>query len=223
MKKQFICLANSYKHSGRCIAGIELSKGADGLLRIVRNAEHNPRWIQPISQSDFGELNSRWVQHIRLGDLVEIEITEGGISSACFHQEKVAFNPKSINVVDKLELYQSRLTRLAIFDRLPLFNSKKAYIEVEDFQNLKSLFQFIKIYSPQLYWFEERGKSPQEYLSFNYNDCQYDLPLTDIEFVEKYLQNNTILEKAKEIYICVSIGLPVAGKMHKIVAGIFWC
>ena len=68
MRKLFICLANSRKYSGRCIAGVELYHGADGRLRMVETEQHHPQWIRPISQSEFGALNASDVRHIKLGD-----------------------------------------------------------------------------------------------------------------------------------------------------------
>ena len=48
MKAIFICLANSKKYGERCIAGIELTKGANGNLTVVKE-NGRPKWIRPVS------------------------------------------------------------------------------------------------------------------------------------------------------------------------------
>lgn len=60
---KIICLANSYKHKGRCIAGIDLQSG---------------RWIRPISHLESGKISEDNphinAKHIQLLDIVDIPI-----------------------------------------------------------------------------------------------------------------------------------------------------
>ena len=48
MDKLILCLANSYKHGGRCIAGIEVSL-QEGQLSINKSSYGIPIWIRPVS------------------------------------------------------------------------------------------------------------------------------------------------------------------------------
>ena len=222
MRKLFVCLANSRKYSGRCIAGIELVEGANGHLHVVRNQENNPKWIRPVSQNEFGELYNDWVRHIRLGDLVEIEMaTSTDLYGHQFQSENIPFQPDSIQVKDHLTLHSERLSKLSINDRTPLFGCQRAAVPTEIAVSLGRSLQFIRVHNAQLHWRDELGRRPQERLHFNYNNTDYDLPMTDIEFVEKYLLDNAVLEKANDVYLTVSLGLPYAGKMYKLAAGVF--
>jgi hypothetical protein len=54
MYTQVICLANSWKHSDRCIAGIEINTG---------------KWIRPVTSLDDGRIP----KHVRLVDNNEPE------------------------------------------------------------------------------------------------------------------------------------------------------
>ena len=57
MDKYFVCLANSYKRGGRCIAGIEVVISHDDHWKIVKNPDGSPRWIRPIDQTtEYGEV-----------------------------------------------------------------------------------------------------------------------------------------------------------------------
>lgn len=42
-----LCLANSYKHGGRCIAGIEVTLDNKG-YSIVRDVNGVPKWVRPV-------------------------------------------------------------------------------------------------------------------------------------------------------------------------------
>ena len=222
MRKLFVCLANSRKYSGRCIAGIELVEGSDGHLHIVRNQENNPKWIRPVSQNEFGELYNDWVRHIRLGDLIEIDMTDSkNLHGFQFQRENILFQPDTITVKDHLALHQERLNKLIINDKTPLFGCRRIAIPTETAVSLGRSLQFIRVQKAELHWRDEIGRRPQERLRFTYNDTEYDLPMTDIEFVEKYLIDNDVLQKANEVFLTVSLGLPFGGKMYKLAAGVF--
>ena len=221
MRKLFVCLANSRKYSGRCIAGIELCYRSDGRLHIVENAQHQPQWIRPISQSDFGELASHWVRHIKLGDLVELEVTEGGCLQNSYQSENVYFEKDSLKVVEKLQLTGERLEKLAIRQPTPLFGCRNRAIPIERTSGLYESLTFVKVQKPCLRWRDEIGQRPQERLNFIYNDSEYDLALTDIEFVEKYMADNDVLQKANETYLTVSLSMPYDRKLYKLAAGVF--
>ena len=56
MDKHFICLANSYKRGGRCIAGIEVSIDNDQWA-VRCHSDGSPRWIRPIDRNtEYGEI-----------------------------------------------------------------------------------------------------------------------------------------------------------------------
>jgi hypothetical protein len=222
MRKLFVCLANSRKYSGRCIAGIELATGSDGQLHIVRNQENNPKWIRPISQNEFGELYNEWVRHIRLGDLVEVELStvQEGYPPQ-YQSENLPFQPDSIVVKEHLNLHYERLSKLIINDKTPLFGCKRSALPTESAISLGRSLQLIRVENADIHWRDELGKRPQERLRFTYNNTIYDLPMTDIEFLEKYLLDNDILKKANEVFLTVSLGLPFGGKMYKLAAGVF--
>jgi hypothetical protein len=220
MRKLFVCLANSRKYSGRCIAGVELCRHPEGFLKMVETPEHHPQWIRPVSQSEFGELSSDWVRHIRLGDLIEVEVKNKAITHG-YQCENVYFDSNSLQIVEHLDLTHDRLSRLSVRNNKFLFGSRGGSVPTESIENVENSLQFIKVEHATLRWRDERGMRPQERLVFHYNDYEYDLPLTDIEFVEKYLKDNAILEKANEVFLTVSLSLPHDGRLYKLAAGVF--
>jgi hypothetical protein len=220
MRKLFVCLANSRKYSGRCIAGVELCRRPDGFLKMVETPEHHPSWIRPVSQSEFGELSSDWVRHIRLGDLIEVDVENKPITHG-YQCENVYFDAKSLQIVEHLDLTHDRLSRLSVRENSLLFGCRGGSVPVDNLADVDNSLQFIKVEKATLRWRDEPGMRPQERLVFQYNNVGYDLPLTDIEFVEKYLKDNTILEKAKDVFLTVSLSLPHDGRLYKLAAGVF--
>ena len=221
MRKLFVCLANSRKLSGRCIAGIELYHGADGRLRMVENEQHQPKWIRPITQTEFGSLDANDVRHIKLGDLIEVEITEGAHHYNSYQTENVCFENDSLRVVEKLPLTRERLQKMAVRLPTPLFGSRGRAISMDNINGLYSSLTFIKVDNPSVRVRDEIGARPQERLHFYYNQTEYDLSLTDIEFVEKLMADEHILQKANEVYLTVSLSMPYSGKLYKLAAGVF--
>lgn len=76
MEKYFICLANSYKHGGRCIAGIEVIPQSDGNLGIVHHDDGRPRWIRPVSMSANGEIPNHLAESFEIFSLVKLTDVE---------------------------------------------------------------------------------------------------------------------------------------------------
>ena len=73
MDKYFICLANSYKRNGRCIAGVEVTISQDYHWEIVRNDDGSPHWVRPIDQhTEYGEVLEGEARYIPLLSVVKL-------------------------------------------------------------------------------------------------------------------------------------------------------
>jgi hypothetical protein len=138
MRKLFVCLANSRKYSGRCIAGVELCRHPNGFLKMVETPEHHPLWIRPVSQSEFGELSSDCVRHIRLGDLIEVEVENKPITHG-YQCENVYFDSNSLQIVEHLDLTHDRLSRLSVRNNKFLFGSRGGSVPTESIEKLSML------------------------------------------------------------------------------------
>ena len=57
MDTYFVCLANSLKRRGRCIAGVEVTIDDERRWTVVRKPDGSPKWIRPIDKTtEFGEI-----------------------------------------------------------------------------------------------------------------------------------------------------------------------
>lgn len=90
MKKYIICLANSYKNGGRCIAGVEIQKN-DDRINIVKNVNGAPKWIRPILGNGNDGVPENLAQSFSMLDLLEIEIVQNAPDG--MHSENAIFTP----------------------------------------------------------------------------------------------------------------------------------
>lgn len=72
MDKYFICLANSYKRGGRCIAGVEIISDNSGGWKSVRNDDGRPQWIRPIAKTTYGEIPNFVAERIEMLSVVKL-------------------------------------------------------------------------------------------------------------------------------------------------------
>ena len=76
-KHLFICLANSYKYGGRCIAGVEIRLSADEKSFRVVTEDGEPKWIRPVQRgAEHEEIAEETARNIRILDVIELETTD---------------------------------------------------------------------------------------------------------------------------------------------------
>lgn len=214
MKTTFICLANSYKEGGRCVAGIECHNYIP-----LWNENDKPRWVRPVSaDTPHGEIDSRLSYKLKLLDIVEMEafdpMPEG-------HQvENVLFNPNSLKTKGVFPL--QNLDALCDHYQPFLFgNASNAVTEEEAAQLTESLtlikvtdFQFVIKTNPV------NLDKPHVRLHFDFNEIRYNLPVTDPAFLREIQFDKDFLKNAPELYLCLSLGVLHEGLHYKLVAGI---
>lgn len=220
MKRFFMCLANSKKHGERCIAGIEL-ENRNGAFYVLKNSDGEPKWIRPVSITPNGEVASKLVDYIQLKDIVEIDVTR---NCPIKHQsENVFFDKKTIKVVKHVNKNLDNL----VTQKDTLFGNNSNAVSSDDIATLTYSLLLIKVEKPKVHlkvW-EDKVSLRKHWafrLEFLHRNISYDLPLTDIAFEREYLQDNTILETATDIYLTVSLGTLYEKKYYKLVAGVIY-
>lgn len=217
MIRHFICLANSKKYGERCIAGIEINLNKEkGSYRIVRNGDA-PRWIRPVSNSEHGEVAADLVDSISLNDVVELDIiSENPKGYQC---ENMLFDPKSIKKVNKIKLSESALNNLVNNTQATLFGNKGKAIPEDSIGTVDCSITFIKVENPEVYVRTDYNK-PQIRIKFIYHSVNYDLPVTDLNFIAEYNKNNNVITSDKKVYLTISLGVEHQAWYYKLVAGV---
>lgn len=219
MHKLFVCLANSRKYSGRCIAGIELARGPNG-YRVVRDGSGSPRWIRPVSGEEHGQVTPLLVDQIRLLDLVELDVTQPLAQG--YQSENCLFDPPSLRAVESL-IYTPPLIDSFIPPNLSvLFGNRGKAIPADKIADIDHSLVFIKPETLEVRTeVTQRGKE-QIRGHFVFAGHPYDLPITDIEFIGAYSDNSAVLDDYTHYYLTISLGLAYEGWHYKLIAGVVY-
>jgi len=216
--KKIVCLANSRKVSGRCIAGKEIENKSIG------------SWIRPVSSrpdEEISEEDSRYEngQMPKLLDIIEIPLKEYKptsfqkenylIHESYYWERKGSFDPVQLpGLCDHpKKLWGGKLIKDTNFssyqglnDRIPksLIDQVKASLYLISPTKLDILVR-----REGAEFGDEKRKVRAE---FTYNDIRYILPVTDPVVERKYLANTdgnyAINKPFNKIFMCVSLGLP---------------
>lgn len=213
MPTRFVCLANSYKEGGRCVAGIELDPDNNPKLK---NGNH--KWVRPICNTLHGEIPTDLVAQLNLLDIIEIDTTDYP-EEKNYQSENVYFLENSIKVTGKFSADQ---IDSLVDKRKLIFDSRGKALSEEFIEGLSYSLMFIRTNEFQVLSkpSEDRAKKVQVRMLFCYHRNEYDFPVTDPVFLHKYQVNRNFINQYNEANLCVSVGIPWNNWHYKLVAGI---
>ncbi len=217
MDKYFICLANSYKHGGRCIAGIEVSPRSDGRMEIVRHDDGRPSWIRPVSMAENGEIPMQLAQDVKLLSLVKLTDVVPCPHKA--HTEDVHCS--------RMECYSKNnefeygfMNQLIDPVHQAVFYFRGKAIPAKMIDRLNYSLMFIHPEKAGAYIDEEREKSKYR-MKFTYYGSNYDFPITDPYFLDAFKKCPERYIDLTGAYLTLSLGMEFEGFHFKLVAGVF--
>ena len=216
MDKYFICLANSYKRNGRCIAGVEVTISQDKRWKIVRNNDGSPHWIRPIDQhTEYGEVLEGEARHIPL--LSVVKISEAVPCPHESHSEDV--NYLQMTTIGMIHNYREVLEQLSDNVHFEIFYTTELAISPEIYA--KGNYSLMMIHPENIQFQEDLTKNRARYrMSFSYHGTNYDFSITDPVFYEQIALQPELLNSLTDIYLTLSIGLEYEGRHHKLIAGV---
>jgi hypothetical protein len=176
MRKTIVCLANSYKHGGRCVAGICLDDG---------------KWIRLRSRDGDGSLAPHEYAlndghgELRLLDVFEVDL-HYAIPSDC-HPEDWVTSPQFWRLIERP---CSDKTWKKVAERVerrgPLLGGYSDRVWASYFKNKPAEASLALVCPTDVWWWarEERGKIKYRAL-FKLNNITYDLAVTDPRWLEQ--------------------------------------
>jgi hypothetical protein len=211
MLTRLVCLANSFKEGGRCLAGIELDNQNNPVIVNGR-----PKWIRPICDTPHGEVPTYLVSHLNILEIIEINVT--GNPSTDYQCENALFRENSIRSIgtfgrDNLNaLCESPLT---------IFNNRGNAVAQDAIRNLTRSLILINTNNFEVTerTYEDTQKR-QTRLIFTHRANQYNFPITDPVFLHHYQANSDFIEGVHELLLCLSLGVVWQNWYYKLVAGI---
>ena len=208
---KLLCLANSYKEGGRCIAGILLDNDHNPILK-----NHSPIWIRPVCNAEHGQIPNHLCQNIQPLDIIEINGTNNVGSG--YQSENTSFDESEILSIGKAN--RNILNNLYSNTNLIFGNRGKALPE----DTIKTLNYSLILVNLTEFKIVEKDYEDKEHsqvrLKFSYNNSSYDLPVTDPIFLDSYSNNKTILNDKNDIDVVLSLGVPFNNWYYKLVATI---
>jgi hypothetical protein len=215
--KKIICLANSRKINGRCVAGKEY---------LGHNKFGN--WIRPVSARPKGELSSQKISYERgsnpkLLDIVTIPLQKRSPQTYQVENILIESGRKWVKVkeLDKNDL-------IKMLDDVPTLwlNGWHSSHGMNDRipqkiaeQQIKSSLLLVRPDSFRIHVEQER-KGKKARARFKYKGVEYGLVITD-PIEDLYKKKSTGGYKISgKVVLCVSLGEPFEGWCYKLVAGV---
>lgn len=216
MDKYFICLANSYKRGGRCIAGVEIVSDNSGGWKPVRNDDGRPRWIRPIAKTTYGEIPNFVAEGIELLSVVKLKDVVPCPEQA--HVENVYYS-RMEQCDYNISLEPSILNQLIDNKHQSIFHNRGRAVSAEMLMGINYSLMLIHPDKASAYRDENREKSKNR-MKFTYYCVEYDFPITDPSFLEEFKREPERYDNIPDVYLALSLGLEFEGWHHKLVAGV---
>lgn len=209
-----ICMGNSYKNGGRCLAGIEIRRTATG-YNVVRNVDGSPKWVRPVMSNGNQGIPESMVGSFDILDILDIRIIDNVPYGA--HSENVRFAR-----IDKIGHYNGSLSALCDESHSLIFGNRGKAVPEEIFCVGGYSLMFIRptdIYIETQY--DNYGHEKYR-IQFTYKGRRYDFPLTDPKYISKlqrrYCKSGE--RNNEDIYLTISLGVNYNDWHYKLVAGV---
>lgn len=214
MPARFVCLANSFKEGGRCLAGIELNTSNNPVFQNAR-----PKWMRPVCNTTHHEVPTHLVSHLRVLNIIELDVTV--VQQEGYQSENVFFKENSLRVVG--DFNRNNLPNLCENQRFIFGNRGKAVSE-DAIGNLNHSLMLISVNEFEVIQkvYDDAPNRPQTRMVFKYNNNQYDFPVTDPAFLHRYQSNPDFMENVNQIYLSLSLGINWQNWYYKLIAAIIY-
>jgi hypothetical protein len=216
--KRMVCLSNSRKLSGRCIAGKEVAPAASGT------------WIRPISAREHGEVSEYERQYEdgsdpRVLDIIDVPFISHNPKD--FQQENWLLDPEyywvKVGAASWTDLMQlaDPIQRLWI-DGIHTYNGMNDKILLAQVGGVKSSLRLLRVTSLRICVFKPGAAfdNPKRRVQgrFKYFNTEYHLWITDPIYERAFLARPDGEYTLGESFLTVSLGEPLDNACYKLIA-----
>ena len=217
MRKTIVCLANSYKHGGRCIAGVCVDDGA--WIRLRGEAADGSLCACEYALDDGTEP--------RLLDVIQVEVYYAVRSAS--HPEDWQIAPTRWSLVER-PATEGRWAQLTGGKTKSggILNDHRDRIATWELK-YKPLRSSLCLLRPsEIHWWIREDKGKRKYRAlFHHNYITYDFALTDPRWMEHLnllpcgiYPHNTFAAADAETWFTISLSEPYFGFHYKLVAAV---
>ncbi len=217
MRKTILCLANSYKHCGRCLAGVCLD---DGFWIRLRGAAVDGSLDASESVLDDGS-------EPRLLDVIEVELHYALPSDA--HPEDWQIAPVRWRLLQRPATASQLQKILDAADKATtILRGYRDRMPVEEIQTKPMQSSLVLVCPSEIYWWiRGEGDKRKNRALFRRHNVTYDLAVTDPRWLERLnlmpagiYPHSTFAEPDCETWLTVSLSEAFHGWHYKLVAGV---
>jgi hypothetical protein len=217
LRKTFVCLANSYKHGGRCIAGKCIDDNA--WIRLLGDASDGALSPSEYALDDGTEP--------RLLDVIDVELLYAVPSAP--HPEDWQIAPARWHLVERpsVRSLSSRVIGHDAKSKVVLLDHRDRIAAWElKYKRVKS--SLCLVCPSEIHWWirEDKGKRKVRAL-FHSNYVTYDFALTDPRFLDRLkllpagvYPHSAFAEPDAATWLTISLSEPYFGFHYKLVAGV---
>ena len=189
MSIYMLCLANSYKLGGRCIAGIQLKKTSNGRWTVVVNRDtKTPKWVRPISKNPAGEIPNH--EAVGIDILSIIEVVNPDPHPELSHSENIYYD-QLVKTGERCVIREDILDLLCDNCHGLIFGNKGRALTLDAFKAGGYSVMLIKVENAEIYLDTDKDKH-KERIKFVYKGNCYDFPITDPLFLDRLKINPDI-------------------------------
>ena len=217
MSIYMLCLANSYKLGGRCIAGIQLKKTSNGRWTVVVNRDtKTPKWVRPISKNPAGEIPNH--EAVGIDILSIIEVVNPDPHPELSHSENIYYD-QLVKTGERCVIREDILDLLCDNCHGLIFGNKGWALTLDAFKAGGYSVMLIKVENAEIYLDTDKDKH-KERIKFVYKGNCYDFPITDPLFLDRLKINPDLNSVYKYLYLVISLGVEFNGWHTKLAATI---
>lgn len=216
MDAYFICLANSLKRGGRCIAGVEVTIDDSRNWTVVRKADGSPKWIRPIDETtEFGEIRIGEAQFISLLSVVRLKSIVPIPNQS--HTEDVHYT--MMQVVGKVKASNEVLQQFVDNIHQSVFYGTDRAIDTPTYAAADHSLMFVRADEAEIVADVREDKTRYRML-MGYHGVMYDLSVTDPYYIELLNEKRVNIGKQPDVYVTLSLGLVYEERHHKLIAAV---
>lgn len=216
MDVYFICLANSLKRGGRCIAGVEVTLDNKQHWTVVRKSDGTPKWIRPIDKTtEFGEILLGEAQFVSLLSIVRL--TDVVPIPYQAHQEDVHYS--IMMVVGRVPASKAVLSQFVDKIHSVLFYGTGQAISIPTYAAADHSLMLVHADAAEIVS-EIKEEKTRYRMLLGYNGVTYDLSVTDPDYIDALNSGRVSIGFMPNVYVTLSLSLVYEERHHKLVAAV---
>jgi hypothetical protein len=217
LRKTIVCLANSYKHGGRCIAGVDIHDGQ--WIRLHGNSPDGALCACEYALDDGTEP--------RLLDVIEVELHYAIPSDSHPEDWQIAGTKWRLVARSATEGQWAELTGEKTKSK-GIISDHRDRIAIWELKYKPLKASLCLICPSEIYWWIREDKGKRKYRAlFHYNYVTYDFALTDPHWLDQLkllpdgiYPHSTFAGTATETWLTISLSEPYFNFHYKLVAGV---